>query len=123
MSPAADVLPEALHSVDGKQFFEFAQKSHEETMQRTALHSRNDGLGSCRIWRSFVTSAAAEGQVTNLPHIKHQTAGMPSFLDFYPSETGRTFMDGESVVPAGAWDELLPVKVLLVTPNHIQGRA
>src|SRR5947199_1688347 len=38
-------------------------------------------------------------------------------------QAGRTFMDGESVVPAGAWDELLPVKVLLVTPNHIQGRA
>src|SRR5206468_10030271 len=49
--------------------------------------------------------------------------GKPSFLDFYPGETGRTFMNAESVVPAGAWDELVPVKVLLVTPNHIQGRA
>src|SRR5438093_13138589 len=36
MSPAADVLPEALHSVDGKQFFEFARKSHEGTMQRSS---------------------------------------------------------------------------------------
>src|SRR5207249_7795323 len=36
VSPAADVLPEALHSVDGKQFFEFARKSHEGTMQRSS---------------------------------------------------------------------------------------
>ncbi len=35
MSPAADVLPQALQSVERKQFLEFARKSHGETMQRT----------------------------------------------------------------------------------------
>src|SRR5207245_11274449 len=49
--------------------------------------------------------------------------GKPSFLDFYPGETGRTFMNAESVVPAGARDELFPVEVLLVTPKHIDCRA
>src|SRR5439155_16341541 len=112
MSPAADVFAEALHSVDGKQFFEFARKSHEETMQRTALHSRNDGLGGRRVnvtAPAFANATAAKGK--------------PSFLDFYPGETGRTFMNAESVVPAGARDELFPVEVLLVTPKHIDCRA
>jgi len=59
------VLPEALHSVDGKQFFEFARKSHEETMQRTALHSRNDGLGSRRVnvtAPAFANATAGQGE-------------------------------------------------------------
>ena len=40
MSPAADVLPQALRSVEGKELLDLTRKSHRETMQRTAEGTR-----------------------------------------------------------------------------------
>src|SRR2546423_396061 len=116
MTPAADVLPQALHSVERKQFLEFARKSHAQTMQRTARHSRSDE--SPNIFRHLKSGAA----VRNVAVI-FAPAPWRSLLNMYPNQSSRALMDPKSASPTIARDELLPVEWLLVTPKHIDSRS
>ena len=45
MRPATGVFPHAFGCVAGKEFLEFARKSHFEMMQESPLYSRSDRLG------------------------------------------------------------------------------
>ena len=85
-------------------FWNLREGRTEETMQRTARHSRSDGPPQ---------DGFAEANLGS--RRMNATTEKPLFLDFYPDETGRTLLDAESASPAVTRTELLPVEGLLVT--------